>query len=116
MPAYYQHDDRLDVSYSSRAPSLDRARNKEMTQQGVSMSDTNAMMQVQQQQVPYLPPNYPGLPMVNYWQAQRYLGQRNSRCRNFQLCNSSRAGAILLPISGPARCTNAASDANSFDP
>uniref|UniRef100_A0A915L4T8 Uncharacterized protein n=1 Tax=Romanomermis culicivorax TaxID=13658 RepID=A0A915L4T8_ROMCU len=28
------------------------------------MSDPNAMIQVQQQQLPYLPPNYPGLPMV----------------------------------------------------
>uniref|UniRef100_A0A915JWA3 Uncharacterized protein n=1 Tax=Romanomermis culicivorax TaxID=13658 RepID=A0A915JWA3_ROMCU len=35
-----------------------------MTQQGVLMSDRNAMMQVQQQQLPYLPPNYPGLRMV----------------------------------------------------
>uniref|UniRef100_A0A915JGJ2 Uncharacterized protein n=1 Tax=Romanomermis culicivorax TaxID=13658 RepID=A0A915JGJ2_ROMCU len=64
MPVYYQHDDRLDMSYSSRATSLDRARTNEMTQQGVSMSDPNGMIQVQQQQLPYLPPNYPGLPMV----------------------------------------------------
>uniref|UniRef100_A0A915IV35 Uncharacterized protein n=1 Tax=Romanomermis culicivorax TaxID=13658 RepID=A0A915IV35_ROMCU len=57
------HQDRLDVSYSSRAASLDRARNNEMAQQGGPMCDTNAMMQAQQQQLPYLPPNYPGLPM-----------------------------------------------------
>uniref|UniRef100_A0A915JRT2 Uncharacterized protein n=1 Tax=Romanomermis culicivorax TaxID=13658 RepID=A0A915JRT2_ROMCU len=51
-------------SRKSRAPSLDRARNNEMAQQGVPMCNTNAMMQAQQQQVPYLPPNYPGLPML----------------------------------------------------
>uniref|UniRef100_A0A915KYA3 Uncharacterized protein n=1 Tax=Romanomermis culicivorax TaxID=13658 RepID=A0A915KYA3_ROMCU len=32
---YYQHDDRLDVSYSSRATSLDRPRANETTQQGI---------------------------------------------------------------------------------
>uniref|UniRef100_A0A915HFN9 Uncharacterized protein n=1 Tax=Romanomermis culicivorax TaxID=13658 RepID=A0A915HFN9_ROMCU len=66
MLAYFQHDDRLDVSYSSRAASLDRARNNEMAQQGALMCDTNAMIQAQQQQVSYLPPNYPGLPMVGF--------------------------------------------------
>uniref|UniRef100_A0A915IUF1 Uncharacterized protein n=1 Tax=Romanomermis culicivorax TaxID=13658 RepID=A0A915IUF1_ROMCU len=66
MPAYFQHDDRLDVSYSSRAASLDRARNNEMTQQGALMCDTNAMIQAQQQQVSYLLLNYPGLPMVGF--------------------------------------------------
>uniref|UniRef100_A0A915KB08 Uncharacterized protein n=1 Tax=Romanomermis culicivorax TaxID=13658 RepID=A0A915KB08_ROMCU len=30
------------------------------------MCDTNAMMQAQQQQLPYLLPNYPGLPMVGF--------------------------------------------------
>uniref|UniRef100_A0A915HKG7 Uncharacterized protein n=1 Tax=Romanomermis culicivorax TaxID=13658 RepID=A0A915HKG7_ROMCU len=65
-PAYYQHEDRLDVSYSSRATSLDRARTDEVAQQGAPMCDTNVMMQAQQQQLPYLPPNYPGLPMVGF--------------------------------------------------
>uniref|UniRef100_A0A915IRV8 Uncharacterized protein n=1 Tax=Romanomermis culicivorax TaxID=13658 RepID=A0A915IRV8_ROMCU len=54
------------VAYSSRAASLDRARNNEMTQQGAPMCDTNVMIQAQQQQMSYLPPNYPGLPMVGF--------------------------------------------------
>uniref|UniRef100_A0A915LB31 Uncharacterized protein n=1 Tax=Romanomermis culicivorax TaxID=13658 RepID=A0A915LB31_ROMCU len=66
MPAYFQHDNRLDVSYSSPAASLDRARKNEMAQQGGLMCHTNTMIQAQQQQVPYLPPNYPGLPMVGF--------------------------------------------------
>uniref|UniRef100_A0A915HN73 Uncharacterized protein n=1 Tax=Romanomermis culicivorax TaxID=13658 RepID=A0A915HN73_ROMCU len=47
---------------SHKTTSLDRARTNEVAQQGVPMCDTNAMMQAQQQQLPYLPPNYPGLP------------------------------------------------------
>uniref|UniRef100_A0A915J329 Uncharacterized protein n=1 Tax=Romanomermis culicivorax TaxID=13658 RepID=A0A915J329_ROMCU len=35
-----------------------------MSQQRVPMSDPNVMIQAQQQQLPYLLPNYPGLPMV----------------------------------------------------
>uniref|UniRef100_A0A915JTI2 Uncharacterized protein n=1 Tax=Romanomermis culicivorax TaxID=13658 RepID=A0A915JTI2_ROMCU len=66
MLSYFQHDNRLDVSYSSQAASLDRARNNKMAQQGVPMCDTNAMLQAQQQQVSDLPPNYPGLPMVGF--------------------------------------------------
>uniref|UniRef100_A0A915J7W0 Uncharacterized protein n=1 Tax=Romanomermis culicivorax TaxID=13658 RepID=A0A915J7W0_ROMCU len=38
-----------------------QARNNEMTQQGAPMCDTNAMIQAQQQQMSYLPPNYLGL-------------------------------------------------------
>uniref|UniRef100_A0A915L302 Uncharacterized protein n=1 Tax=Romanomermis culicivorax TaxID=13658 RepID=A0A915L302_ROMCU len=56
--------EKLDVSYSSGAASLDMARANEMSQQGVPMSDLNAMIQAQQQQLLYLPPNYPGLPIV----------------------------------------------------
>uniref|UniRef100_A0A915I171 Uncharacterized protein n=1 Tax=Romanomermis culicivorax TaxID=13658 RepID=A0A915I171_ROMCU len=56
---------KLDMSYSSRAASLDRARNNEMAQQGAPMCDTNAMIQAQQQ-MSYLPPNYPGLPVVGF--------------------------------------------------
>uniref|UniRef100_A0A915HQ49 Uncharacterized protein n=1 Tax=Romanomermis culicivorax TaxID=13658 RepID=A0A915HQ49_ROMCU len=63
-PGYYKHDDRLDVSYSSQTASLDRPRANETTQQGVPMSNRNAMMQAQQQQLPYMPPNYRGLPLV----------------------------------------------------
>uniref|UniRef100_A0A915HLC5 Uncharacterized protein n=1 Tax=Romanomermis culicivorax TaxID=13658 RepID=A0A915HLC5_ROMCU len=65
------------------AASLDRARNNERTQHGAPMSDTNSMIQAQQQ-MSYLPPNYPGLPMVNCWQVQQCLGLLNSKWPNFQ--------------------------------
>uniref|UniRef100_A0A915K488 Uncharacterized protein n=1 Tax=Romanomermis culicivorax TaxID=13658 RepID=A0A915K488_ROMCU len=62
-----KHDNHLDVSYSSGAPSLDKARNNEVAQPGTSMCDPNAMLQAQQP-ISYLPPNYPGLPMAQYLQ------------------------------------------------
>uniref|UniRef100_A0A915I9F9 Uncharacterized protein n=1 Tax=Romanomermis culicivorax TaxID=13658 RepID=A0A915I9F9_ROMCU len=49
MPAYYQHDDCLDVSYASRTSSLDRARNEENVQSGAKMSNTNVIGQEQAQ-------------------------------------------------------------------
>uniref|UniRef100_A0A915I9T0 Uncharacterized protein n=1 Tax=Romanomermis culicivorax TaxID=13658 RepID=A0A915I9T0_ROMCU len=117
-PAYYQHEDRLDVSYSSRATSLDRARTNEVAQQGAPMCDTNAMMQAQQQQLPYLPPNYPGLPMVGSIIGE-HSGTSTDAIPSAAISHdaiSTGAGAVLPSISGPARSSNAASDDNSANP
>uniref|UniRef100_A0A915KU49 Uncharacterized protein n=1 Tax=Romanomermis culicivorax TaxID=13658 RepID=A0A915KU49_ROMCU len=89
-----------------------------MAQQGAPMCDMNAMMQAQEQQVPYLPPNYPGLPMVG-----SVIGE-GSGTSAYAIPDaaisddaiSTRAGAILSSISGPTRCSNAASNDDSTNP
>uniref|UniRef100_A0A915IJN7 Uncharacterized protein n=1 Tax=Romanomermis culicivorax TaxID=13658 RepID=A0A915IJN7_ROMCU len=86
-----------------------------MTQQGAPMCDMNAMMQAQQQQLPYLLPYYPGLPMVG-----SVIGERSGTsvyaipdAAISHDAVSTRAGAVLSSISGPARCSNATSNNDS---
>uniref|UniRef100_A0A915HI33 Uncharacterized protein n=1 Tax=Romanomermis culicivorax TaxID=13658 RepID=A0A915HI33_ROMCU len=75
-PVYYQHEDHLDVSYSSQTGSLDSAKNDEVVQPGAPMCDPNAMAQAQQQQISYLLPNYPGLLMVGMMSTHQYSTAR----------------------------------------
>uniref|UniRef100_A0A915KJK0 Uncharacterized protein n=1 Tax=Romanomermis culicivorax TaxID=13658 RepID=A0A915KJK0_ROMCU len=86
-----------------------------MTQQGVPMSDPNTMIQAQQQQLPFLLPNYPGLPMANYCQIWWYLPWPISKYLNSRLCNLNRGKHRITINFGSARPPNATSDHNSAD-
>uniref|UniRef100_A0A915HQ03 Uncharacterized protein n=1 Tax=Romanomermis culicivorax TaxID=13658 RepID=A0A915HQ03_ROMCU len=101
-PGYYQHDDRLDVSYSSRATSLDRSRANETTQQGVLMSDLNAMMQAQQQQ-----------PNIAQYDRISVAAFSSAAIPGYAI--SAGSTAILPPILGSAQFSDAAAYDNPAD-